>query len=129
MASVTLNCSRIMFNDFVIIEDCNMPGLPEDDNFHSRTQAPKKRLKRSIDRLTFRVPTRFRTDVQKCLDNKQPLNQNQYSAVARSIGDEIEKQTICPDCESLQYAVSMVLDRHPNLIVGSSKENPIFVII
>ena len=109
-----------MFNDFLIIDDCNIPDLHEEANVLSRAQAPKESRKRSIDRLKFKVPTRFRTDVQKCLDKNQPLSHNQYGAIARTIGDEIESQTISPDGKSMAFAVSTVLDKYPNRIVKAS---------
>lgn len=86
---------------------------------HSKTEEKKNR---SINKLTFQVPSYFRLDIQQLLEAKRPLNFNQLSAVGRTIGDAIESQTHCPDSKALNLAIALVMGKHPNLTIGKCED-------
>ena len=77
----------------------------------------QKKEIRSIGKMSFRVPTHFRMDVQKHLEAKRPLNFEQICVVCRTVVDAIEGHTHCPDCNALNLVIILVLDKHPHLDV------------
>jgi hypothetical protein len=81
---------------------------------------PQKKENRTIDKMSFRVPTHFRMDVQKKLEENRPLSFEEISSVCRTLADAIEGHTHCPDGQALSLVIALVLDKHPHLSIDTT---------
>jgi hypothetical protein len=74
---------------------------------HSQT---REKIKQSINKLTLKVLSNFRLEIQQRLEVKRPINFSQLSAVGRLIGDSIEPHSHCPDNDVLKLAIALVME-------------------